>query len=64
MRRHKAWRGGSNSAAKLRSRHRAKNESDKVSKSGDPGGVRERSGGRFFEVSGGFLKVLGCLWRF
>ena len=28
MRRHKAWRGGSNSAAELRPRHRAKNESD------------------------------------
>ena len=32
-----------NSAAKLRSRHRAKNESANISKSGDPGGVRKRS---------------------
>ena len=49
MRRHKAWRGGSNSAAKLRSRHRAKNESDKVSKSWRSGRnqIRERSGGDF-----------------
>ena len=30
MRRHKAWRGGSNSAAELRPRHRAKSESDKA----------------------------------
>ena len=30
MRRPKAWRGGSKSAAELRPRHRAKNESDKT----------------------------------
>ena len=30
MRRHKAWRGGSNSAAKLRTRHRASKKVRKI----------------------------------
>ena len=34
----------SNSGAELRSRHRAKNESDKVSEFGDPGGAGKRTG--------------------
>ena len=58
---HRPGAADSNSAAELCSRHRAKNESDKVSKSGELGRFREECGiwlGMFSERFGGFEQML------